>query len=84
MIQSPDNNTQLNNFPLHGIYNSVINLCKLTDLFDLTGKVAVVTGGAGGIGNALTLGLAESGADVAIADLELDFDDNICRFSGIQ
>ena len=44
----------------------------MADLFDLTSKVAVVTGGAGGIGTALTLGLAEYGVDVVVADLNLD------------
>ena len=33
-------------------------------LFDLTGRVAVVTGGTTGIGHAIALGLAESSADV--------------------
>ena len=33
-------------------------------LFDLTGRVAVVTGGTTGLGHAISLGLAEAGADV--------------------
>jgi 2-deoxy-D-gluconate 3-dehydrogenase len=35
-------------------------------LFDLSGKVAIVTGGNGGIGLGMALGLAEAGADIAI------------------
>lgn len=41
-------------------------------LFDLTGKYAVVIGGAGGIGQALAQGLAEAGAQVAIASRNLE------------
>lgn len=37
------------------------------DLFDLHGRVAVVTGGNGGIGLGIATGLARAGADVAIA-----------------
>jgi NAD(P)-dependent dehydrogenase (short-subunit alcohol dehydrogenase family) len=44
----------------------------MTDLFDLTGKVAIVVGGAGGIGHAQALGLADAGADVAVASRKLE------------
>ena len=36
------------------------------DRFDLTGKVAVVTGGNGGIGFGMARGLARAGANVAV------------------
>jgi NAD(P)-dependent dehydrogenase (short-subunit alcohol dehydrogenase family) len=38
-------------------------------VFDLTGKVAIVTGGAGGLGRPIALGLAQAGADVVVDDL---------------
>ncbi len=41
-------------------------------LFDLTGKGAIVTGGAMGIGQAIALRLAEAGASVMIADIDLE------------
>ena len=37
-----------------------------SELFDLSGKTALVTGGGRGIGFALAKGLAEHGADVVI------------------
>ena len=44
----------------------------MADLFDLTGKVAIVVGGTGGIGHALALGIADCGADVIVASRRLD------------
>jgi len=41
-----------------------------TKLFDLTGKVAIVTGGAGILGQHFCAGLAESGAAVAVVDIQ--------------
>lgn len=43
-----------------------------TNLFDLSGKNAVVVGGAGGIGQAIAQGLAMYGANVAIASRKED------------
>jgi 2-deoxy-D-gluconate 3-dehydrogenase len=42
------------------------------NLFDLTGRVAVVTGGNGGIGLAMGRGLAEAGAGVMVAGRNRD------------
>lgn len=41
------------------------------ELFDLAGKVAIVTGGGSGIGRAAAIGLARFGADIAAVDIKL-------------
>lgn len=41
-------------------------------LFDLTGRVAVVTGGSRGLGREMVLAFADRGADVVIASRKLD------------
>jgi NAD(P)-dependent dehydrogenase (short-subunit alcohol dehydrogenase family) len=38
----------------------------MKDIFDLSGKVALVTGGNGGIGLGMARGLASRGASIAI------------------
>jgi len=47
-------------------------LQTIAQLFDLSGKGAVVTGGAMGIGQAIAFRLAEAGASVMIADIDLE------------
>jgi 2-deoxy-D-gluconate 3-dehydrogenase len=44
----------------------------ISELIDLSGKVAIVTGGAMGIGQAICKRLAEAGASVVVADLSLE------------
>ena len=42
------------------------------DVFDLTGKTALVTGGSKGLGKAMARGLAEAGADIVISSRHED------------
>lgn len=44
----------------------------MSNLFDLTGKVALVTGGSRGLGRAIALGLADQGANLVIVSRNLD------------
>lgn len=43
-----------------------------TDMFDLSGRVALVSGAASGLGKATALAVAEAGADVVLADINQD------------
>src|SRR5262249_28949139 len=43
-----------------------------SSLFDLNGKVALVTGAAQGLGRAMALALAEAGADLMLVDRNVE------------
>ena len=51
--------------------NSIKKYKPISELIDLSGKKAIVTGGAAGIGYAISYRIAESGAAVAIADINI-------------
>jgi 2-deoxy-D-gluconate 3-dehydrogenase len=42
---------------------------SILDAFQLDGKVALVTGAGRGLGQAMAVGLAEAGADIAALDI---------------
>jgi len=44
----------------------------MNKIFDLSGKVALVVGGHGGIGKAIALGFTDAGADVAVASRDIE------------
>jgi len=46
-----------------------MNTSKITQLFDLSGKTAIVTGAAMGIGKGIAIRLGEAGANVVVADM---------------
>jgi hypothetical protein len=51
--------------PVHPILQE--ELLKGVELFDLKGRIAVITGGTTGLGREIALGYAEAGADVVVS-----------------
>jgi NAD(P)-dependent dehydrogenase (short-subunit alcohol dehydrogenase family) len=56
----------------HSMFSENQNGARHAQIFNLTGKTAVVTGPAQGLGRETTRLLAEAGANVVIADLNPD------------
>ena len=51
----------------------------MCEMFSLEGKVAVVIGGAGGIGEIMSQGLAKQGAKIAIADIAFEKSEQLAQ-----
>jgi NAD(P)-dependent dehydrogenase (short-subunit alcohol dehydrogenase family) len=49
------------------------------ELFDLTGRIALVTGGTRGLGRAMVLGFAQAGADVIVSSRKQDACDRVAE-----
>lgn len=77
---------QMRGIDIHGAeFNGVKiqggeNAKPMNDLLDLTGKVAIVTGGARGLGFCIVNRLCEAGASVVIADIAVDFAEDAVAF----
>ena len=55
---------------------------RMTSLFDLTGRLAVVTGARRGIGLAMAEALAEAGADIIGVSASMEAEGSVARAAG--
>ena len=52
---------------------------KISELFNLSGRIAVITGGAKGLGRSMALALADAGSDVVISDILISSAKNVAK-----
>ena len=56
---------------------------NVKDLFDLTGKTAIITGGSRGIGKEMAEGLGEAGANLMLCARRAEqLEDTVAEFTG--
>jgi hypothetical protein len=51
----------------------------MSDRFDLTGRVSLVTGATKGLGRAMVQGLAEAGSDVVVVSRKADLCEQVAK-----
>src|ERR1700730_5763468 len=59
--------------------NGDLRMVRGTDIFDLTGKVAIVTGSTKGIGRSMVEGLAAAGASVVVSSRKQDLCETVAQ-----
>ena len=65
---------------LPGMVKGAKNATPMKDILDLSGKVAIITGGAMGMGFCTVNRLCEAGASVVIADVAVEFAEKALEF----
>lgn len=80
-VEYPKENELPPSEPVSGAGRAGMHVYPTLATFSLEGKVGVVTGGARGLGLVMAQGMAVSGADLAIVDMNSMFDSFVCLFA---